>query len=60
MTIQETLKRHNLKIKRGFDMDTVTVTGADPEQVYRELADAADGYTSIDRMGKLIILHKGR
>lgn len=56
--VREVLEKYNLKLKRGFDMDTVTVTGADPEQVYREITDVVDGYTSINRMGKLITLHK--
>ena len=56
--IREILNKYGLKLKRGFDRDTVTVTGADPEQVYRELAAVVDGYISINRMGSLIILNK--
>ena len=56
--VREILNKYGLKLKRGFDRDTVTVTGADPEQVYRELAAVVDGYISIDRLGSLIILNK--
>lgn len=56
--VREILNKYGLKLKRGFDRDTVTVSGADPETVYREIAEVVDGYVSIDRMGSLIILNK--
>lgn len=58
MTLSETLKRHNLIIRRGFDYDTINVQDADPEKVYNEILNTADKYVSINRMGKLIILYK--
>lgn len=56
--VREILNKYGLKLKRGFDRDTVTVSGADPETVYREIAEVVDGYVSIDRMGSLIIFNK--
>ena len=56
--MKEILNRYGLQLKRGFDRDTITVSGADPETVYNELAKVVDGYLSIDRMGSLIILNK--